>query len=679
MAQSGTIASGSTLPAADARRQVRGYRPELQGLRALASTLVVVYHVWLGRISGGVDVFFLISGFLITGQLFRASSRGRIQFRPMWGRMIKRLFPAALTVLLVTMAASVLILPEDRWFQTIREVVASALYLENWQLAADSVDYFAKHNTASVVQHFWSLSIQGQFYVAWPLLVLLVAFLSRRTGRTLRSTLTFTLTVVFAASLVYSMYLTAANQPLAYFHSLTRIWEFALGGLLALCVDAVLLPRLLRVLLGWVGVVGLVSCGMVLKVGTVFPGYLALWPTLSAAFVIVAGATGSEVAADRLLSSRPLEYLGNLSYALYLWHWPVLLFFLLATKRGDAGLAGGVLVFALSLALSVLTYHLVETPVRESRIGVRTSWGAYRFGVLALMPVLLAACAWQAVSTRRADYSLSLDDPSHPGAQSRAAGFRYHGVANASLVPPILVLTDDWARIANCSPSRREEDLNICTTATKGLPEKRIVVVGDSHAQQYVGAFLPIARQRNWQVSAMLRGACPFSTRADAAPGHEECVEWNAAAVAEINERHPDAVVTLASRNVRVGLTESTPSGFVEQWRRVARDIPVLALRDFPRYDDSPSRCVEVNGRDAPECATPRAELLANEPPYEHVPDVPPNVFFLDFSDYFCTETVCPPTIGNVLVYLDNNHPSATFMATLAPAMYQRIMAELDW
>lgn len=281
---------------AAASAQVRKYRPELQGLRALAAVLVVVYHVWLGRISGGVDVFFLISGFLITGQLFRAAGRGRIEFRPMWGRMIKRLFPAALTVLLAVVGLSILLLPQDRWFQTIKEVFASALYVENWRLAADSVDYFAQHNTASVVQHYWSLSIQGQFYVVWPLLVAVVAFAAVRLRRSLRATLAGTLAALFAVSLAYSVHLTTVNQPLAYFHSLTRVWEFALGGLLALGIDAIVLPRWSRVLAGWLGVAGLVVCGIVLDVGSVFPGYAALWPTVAAALVILAGATGSRAA-----------------------------------------------------------------------------------------------------------------------------------------------------------------------------------------------------------------------------------------------------------------------------------------------------------------------------------------------------------------------------------------------
>src|ERR1044071_1152876 len=241
----------------------RAFRPELQGLRALAVLLVVTYHVWLDRVSGGVDVFFVISGFLLTGQLTRAVTKGRVEFRPLWGRMIKRLFPAALTVLVAVMVVSVFVLPEPRWFQTIREVVAAALYVENWQLAADSVDYFAQNNGKSVVQHFWSLSIQGQLFLTWPLLIVGIGLAARRFGGGFRTWVAATLGVVGVASLTYSVVLTAQNQPLAYFHTLTRVWEFVLGGLLALVVDAIVLPRVARGVLGWLGVVGLVSCGLV--------------------------------------------------------------------------------------------------------------------------------------------------------------------------------------------------------------------------------------------------------------------------------------------------------------------------------------------------------------------------------------------------------------------------------
>ncbi|MER6670931.1 acyltransferase family protein [Amycolatopsis japonica] len=665
------------------RETERRFRPEIQGLRALACVLVVVYHVWLGRISGGVDAFFLISGFLVTGQLYRAASRGKIEYRPMWGRMIKRLFPAALTVLLLVVAVSMVLLPQNRWFQTIKEVVASALYLENWQLAADSADYFAQHNSASVVQHFWSLSIQGQFYVVWPLLVGLVLLIAKRAGRNVLPLLSATLGVLFAASLAYSVWLTAVDQPLAYFDSLTRVWEFALGGLLALLIDRIQVPRPARVVFGWAGVAGLVSCGLVLQVGTVFPGYLALWPTLSAALVILAGDTAFKAGADRFLSSRPLKYLGDLSYALYLWHWPVLVFYLVARDREEVGLRGGAVIIALAFGLAVLTHHLVEKPVRVSAIGAGSRWGAYRFGAATLAAVLAATGAWQWVSVSQAEnYSIAVDDPDHPGALAHTEGFTYWGAADAALVPSFVAVSEDWAGIdpARCGTSPRNADLEVCTSQTTGHPTRRIVVAGDSHAGQFLGALLPVAEKKNWEVTSILRGGCPFSTDSDAVPGDQSCIDWNTAVVDEIVTTRPDAVMTIGTRDVKVGVEERVPAGYLAQWRKVDEvGIPVLAVRDNPRFGQSPSACVESRGAESPECATPRYDLYAAEPPYETLPDLPPNVRFLDFSDYFCTAEVCPPVIGNVLVYLDDNHVSGTYMSTMSAIAEKAIIEALGW
>jgi peptidoglycan/LPS O-acetylase OafA/YrhL len=657
------------------------YRPELQGLRALAVVLVVVYHVWVERISGGVDVFFLVSGFLITGQLFRAAGRGRIEFRPLWGRMIKRLLPAALTVLLAVVGAAIFLLPQDRWFQTIKEVVASAFYVENWRLAADSVDYFAQNDTASVVQHYWSLSIQGQFYVVWPLLVVFVAVLAARTRRTLREALAVTLAVVFAASLAYSVTLTAQDQPLAYFHSLTRVWEFALGGLLALGIDAVTVPRVLRLALGWIGVAGLVACGAVLDVGTVFPGYAALWPTLCAAFVITAGATGSRVGVDRLLRSKPLEYLGNLSYSLYLWHWPVLVFYLVARDREHVGPLGGLFVIGVSFAASVVTYHVVENPIRRSEVDTRTKWGAYRFAVLALAPVLLVAGTWQVVSAQKAAFTLDLADTDHPGALAREAGTPRPAVGT-TVLPPLIAVPDDWGGLpgAVCTKSSLDPALDLCTRKPDGVPAKKLVVVGDSHMQQYLAAVTPIAAKNNYQVTFMLKGACPFSATSDSVPGDQSCVDWNAAALREILAMRPDAVFTLATRDVSPGLTEQTPPGFVTQWKALgAAGIPVVAVRDNPRFGFSPPACVTTHGAKAEQCSLPRGALLPATPPYENAVEIPPTVTFLDFSDYFCGRSRCRPVVGNVLVYMDGNHLTATFLTTLSPILEKGMLAALGW
>ncbi|RZQ64902.1 acyltransferase [Amycolatopsis suaedae] len=668
------------------RRQdprTRKYRPELQGLRAVAVVLVVVYHVWLDRVSGGVDVFFVVTGFLITGQLVRAHSRGGIEFGPMWGRMIKRLFPAALTVLAVTIVVAVFVLPENRWFQTIKEIAASALYVQNWRLAADSADYFAQHDSASVVQHFWSLSIQGQFYVVWPLLIALVLAVAAGAGQSARRCLVLALTTVGGASLAYSVVLTAADQPLAYFHSLTRVWEFALGGLLAVAVEVVVLPRWSRLLLGWAGLAGLVSCGLVLRVGSVFPGYAALWPTLSAAAVILAGAAGSRLGADRLLSSAPLTYVGNLSYSLYLWHWPILVFYLVGREQETVGLAGGAVVVGVSLLLAVATHHLVEKPMRDSRIGTANRWGAYRFAALTLVPVLAATATWQVVATRKADaYAVTVGDPDHPGALARVPGFEYWGKPDPELAPSFLAVGQDYARVdeAACVLSPRHPELTVCPTASADPPARRIVVAGDSHSQQFLAALRPVAEQKNWQILSMLRGGCPFSTDSDTVPGDQPCMDWNAAVADEIAEIRPDAVFTIGTRDVRVGATEHTPPGYVAQWRKVdAAGIPVLAVRDNPRYDFAPSACVETHGPTAPECATPRSELLAPRPPYADLPDLPANVSFLDFSDYYCDTDRCPPVIGNVLLYIDDNHITATYMATMSSIVEEAVETTLGW
>ncbi|MGI9000306.1 MAG: acyltransferase family protein [Pseudonocardia sp.] len=652
----------------------RSFRPELQGLRALAVTLVVVYHVWFNRVSGGVDVFLLVSGFLLTGQLARAAERGPLRLGQRWSRMLLRLLPAALTVLLATVLASVVALPAGRWSQTIREVAAAALFLENWQLAADSVVYAARTNTTSVVQHFWSLSIQGQLFLVWPLLIALVALMARGATARLHTQLTLAVLGLFAASLSFSIALTSTNQPLAYFHSLTRLWEFALGGLLALGVDRIALSRRMRIALGWLGVVGLVSCGMVLQGGNVFPGYAALWPTGCAALVLIAGTTGSRHGADRLLASRPAQYLGDLSYPLYLWHWPVLILYLATRDREQVGLSGGAVIIGASLVLAVLTHHLVEKPVLARSFSVR---GGYRLAAAGLAAVLLATGGWQLATNQRAVPAGMVGDADHPGAQALVAA----SGTSAPLLPPAVSVFEDWVRIEywDCTPMTLFP-MDACALPVQGPgpPALRIVVVGDSHIQQLAGALVPIAQRHNWQLISIVRGACPFSTVSEVVPQEADCLAWNTAASATIAELQPDAVVTLATRDVRPGLTEHTPPGFVAQWWRLYETgIPVIAVRDNPRFDFSVPDCVQQHGRDAAQCGMDRGAVYAAVPPYAQLTDVPPNVSFLDVADAVCDPARCPAEIGNVMVYLDDNHLTASYASSMAGLVEERVVAAL--
>lgn len=662
-----------------------GFRPELQGLRALAVVLVVVYHVWVGRVSGGVDVFFVVSGFLLTGQLVRAAERGDLDVRRRWTRSLARLVPAAAVVLVVTAVAAVLVLPEGRWSQTVREIVAAALFLENWQLAADSVDYAARNNVASVAQHFWSLSVQVQVFLLWPLLFSVVALACRNVPGKLRSSATMALLGVFAASLVYSVELTIANQPLAYFHTLTRLWEFALGGLLALHGDRIVLRwrRRSRVAAGWTGVVGLVACGAVIPVAHAFPGIAALWPTGCAALVLLAGRTGAWWGADRILTAAPARYLGDISYGLYLWHWPLLMLYLQASGEETVGIGAGALIIGGAAGLAAITYECVEKPLARRRGGARHQ---ARVTAACTAAVLAVALAWQIGAALRVDPEAVLGDDEHPGAHALLSDDE---LAPAPLLPSAMAVTEDWVRIErwDCTPMAGfpmdacAQPLPVAEDTQEPVPpDRRIVVVGDSHAQQLTGALLPIAQQHNWQIIVIARGACPFSTASEVVPDEADCLAWNAAAADEIIAMRPDAVVTLATRDARVGHTEQTPAGFVEQWRRLdEQGIPVLALRDNPRFDHSVPDCVQTRPDDVAGCGVDRAEIYAPTPPWADLPDVPPNVAFVDIADAVCDPERCPPVIGNVLVYMDDNHLTATYSTSMSDLLAGRIEEGLGW
>ncbi len=220
--------------------------------------------------------------------------------------------------------------------------------------------------------------------------------------------------------------------------------------------------------------------------------------------------------------------------------------------------------------------------------------------------------------------------------------------------------------------------MDVCAQPIEGEPARRVVVVGDSHIQQLSGALIPIAQRYGWQLTAIVRGACPFSTAAEVEPDNPDCLAWNAAAADEIAHLRPDAVVTLATRDVRVGLTEQTPPGFVAQWARLdALGIPVIAVRDNPRFDFSAPDCIEQRGRGAPECGLQREAVYSPDPPWTGVADIPPNVTFLDIADAVCDPTTCPVELGNVLVYLDDNHLSATYATSMAPLLESRVVAAL--
>lgn len=657
------------------------HRREIDGLRAVAVLLVAVYHVWFGRVSGGVDVFLLLTGFLITGSLVRAAERGNLRYGAFLSRLATRLVPVAALVVAVTLLGARFLYPEARWRDSVAEASAAALYHLNWHLALESVDYLARDGGGPFL-HFWSLSIQGQFYLLWPLMIGLAAWWAARRGHALRRVVLAALTVVFALSVAYSVHMTRADQPWAYFDTGARLWEFALGGLLALLLSRLNPPKAVRLLLGWTGLAALLLCGVLLHVSEVFPGYAALWPTLAAVAVIVAGTTGSPWGADRLLTLRPLRYVGSLSYALYLWHWPVLVFYLEATGRTVASPLGGLAVLALSTALAAVTTPLSDRIVHVGRGGSRLR--APMVAAACLVPLLLATSVWSArMDAEQRRLAELLNDPvRYPGAAALPGDD--HGEYADPVLPALAAAAEDTPVTYDDGCNQGTDGTEVITCAYGSQdPDRTVALVGGSHAAHWFPALEELAREHDWQLVNITKGACLFTDAPQLYKGepYTECAEWNRGVMAELRSLRPDAVFTTGtttSLDTTAGYgEEQLVDGYVDRWEELAAlGVRVIAVRDTPRLTFDALECLSESAPQ--ECAVAPAESMAEESPLEGA-DLPANVTALDLTDHICESETCHPVVGNVLVYWDRSHITATYMRTLAPELERRLLPATGW
>ncbi|PNH80833.1 acyltransferase family protein [Arthrobacter sp. AFG20] len=665
-----------------------GYRPEVQGLRALAVLMVVTYHVWLGRVSGGVDIFLLISAFLLTMSFVRKVEKGTpLRLVSHWLHLFKRLIPAAVVVILGVLAGTWLVLPQSRWPDVLNEAWASLLYGQNWLLANSAVDYYAQdHSGASPLQHFWSLSIQGQVFILWPLIfagsALVWRLLRRRRDVSYRTVLMVAFGGIFIASLVFSIDQTASNQAYAYFDTRTRLWEFALGSLLALVLPHLKPGKALRVVLGWAGLAAMLSCGLLLTVDRSFPGYIALWPTLAAAAIIVAGQSGSRFGVDRLLIAKPLVALGDNSYALYLWHWPILVLSLAATGIEKPNLVQGLAIVAGSVVLAVLTTRFVEKPLREWHWPQLRAWRTAV--VIVACGALLAGpvAVWQTKLTAEEAAAAAQPRELTPGAAALAPENAGKATPEATVIPAPAAMKNEWADIDGlCTGENVPSDplLNGCLQNSKpDKVTKRIVVLGDSHAQQYMAALGPIARDHGWEVVTLLKGNCRFgaeSTERDA-----DCNAFNKASAAYVMEHKPDAVFTVASLTRKEAPFETAVPGYLEGIKPFTdAGIDVVGVRDNPRFATNMPECVQKYGTDAPECNPPLGESLAAKSPLDAYRGKVDGLHLMDMSDFICAGGICPAVVGNVYVYKDDNHLTKTYVQSMIPMFEKRLLKATDW
>ncbi|MDX1883546.1 acyltransferase family protein [Mycolicibacterium sp. 120270] len=678
-------------------------RGDLDGLRGLAIALVVIYHVWFGRVSGGVDVFLVLSGFFFGGRLLgQASGPGPVEpLTTALGRLVRRLLPAIVVVLAACTALTVWIQPQTRWETFAGQSLATLGYYQNWHLAAAADDYQRAGQSVSPLQHMWSMSVQGQFFVALLIIATLVALGARAAGRSShrRAALVTVVGLATVASFVYAVVAHDLDQPRAYYDSFARAWEPLAGVLAAAVCSTVRMPAAGRIVAAAGGLLAILGCGIVIDGAAEFPGALAVVPVVGTLLVVLGGGGSApeRLWPYRLLASAPLSLLGSIAYALYLWHWPLLIFWLAYTDRDSAGLADGALVVAASAVLAYLTFRFVEEPLRQGGSDARTSqpsrgYAAALAGATVVLAVAVAVMSlgWNDhVKTVRATGNelRALPVRDYPGGRALMNGVR---VAKLPTRPTALEADVDYPATTfdGCITDFRSTDIVRCEYGDRSA-SRVIALAGGSHSEHWITALDALGREHGFRVITFLKMGCPLTTDEEfrvlgSNAVYPECPVWVRRTMDALSAERPDYVFITTTRPFADGPGDTVPEGYLGIWDELqANGIGMLGMRDTPwMYKSgslfSPVECL-ADGGDADTCGLPRREALDDRNPTLDYADRYPLMSMLDLSDSVCGADVCRAVEGNVLVYHDSNHLSTMYVRTLADALSGQLSAATKW
>jgi peptidoglycan/LPS O-acetylase OafA/YrhL len=637
------------------------FRPEIEGLRAIAIFLVVGYHAAIPGFAGGyigVDVFFVLSGYLITGLLVREIEQtGHLDLLGFYARRARRLLPALALTVVATMMVSALIFSPAEQQGFAKTAMSTAAYTSNLYFALARTNY-AYPDREDPLLHTWSLSVEEQFYLVWPVFVMFA--LNGLSGRSHGGTnhLRLLLWMIAAAAISFSIsgFLTNRVQPWAFFTSPTRAWEFAFGAIVVLLSARGSMP-----LPGWLGLGGIVIASITFNKTVQFPGLAALLPALSTALVLHSTArTGNSILVTAL-STRPLQEIGKLSYSWYLWHWPVLVFGAALLRRPS--LPARAALVAISLAISIVSYRFFENPIRHHRVlAKRPIYALSMAGLLALFGISMAF-VWNLVSLR------ATEKPE----QARFTLARSDG--------PILLNT------THCMAGYSDTQVKNCSFADVNSPVS-MVLLGDSHAAQWFPAFESIAKKKSWRLFTLTKAACAPVEASYFYPAlgrtYTECGQWLKNALHKIEQLRPVLTVVTSS---------DTYSFDDAEWKEAISPVlrslskssqSVLILRDNPKPDfDMPDCLAREKWRPAFISSEPcRFSYTSESDVYESLKLAAgqfSNVIVTDISRSICPAATCTGERDGIVIYSDGNHLTASFVNSLEPAITEQIDKAMNY
>ena len=636
------------------------FRPDIEGSRALAVGLVIASHARLPFLRGGfvgVDIFFVLSGYLITSLLMREiSSSGTVNFTRFYARRARRLLPAAITMILVVCGAEAIIMNPLAQFTTLKAALATVLYSSNLYFAHLQLQYFFQPSATNPLLHTWSLAVEEQFYLIWPVLLLFLArAIKSARGRSIA------LAAISLASFALCVWLTERNSILAFFETQARVWEFGAGGLLVFIPERWLTER--RRLWSWFGGIGLITLivGAELIHDSMYPGYVAAIPVLGTLLLLLAGVGAPESPALRLLSTRPAQATGRLSYSLYLWHWPVLVIGQQLIPNASVPIRLGLIAGACLIAAA--TYGAIEAPIRFQPFLIARSGLTLGLAALSAIFCVGALGAWRVIlghSELFRKYECVVEDI--PGVYRKG-----------------------------CDPDKTDPHPAICFFGDVSQPRSTVVLFGDSHAAQWFPALEEIADAQHWRLATIIKPGCtPLNIREEISPRMERvCEEWRRAAIGDIEELRPELVIVTGASRHPVGggnMIEDTrvwEQGARDTFRALARQgAKVRFIRDTPYADyDVPGCLAQAEWDGHTQCPAPLSAVLN---PSIYAAEVRAaqdfgNVKVLDLSDRMCGPDRCFLEAGGLIIYRDADHLTASFSRSLAAVLFQRLQDSDQW